>query len=263
MQYINEEKLLRINLNPTNFYVAIDFDKTITANDSTDSWDASGKLLGEEFKEKIYELYYKFAPIEQDYKISFEDKFKAMDEWYNGCMNLYCNYGLTQEKLEESINISNLIFRKGAQEFLYKMYINKIPVIILSAGIGNVIVQFLKNNNCYYDNIHIISNFFSFDENGKIKKFEGELIHTLNKTMDGKITPELAKETDGREYRLLLGDFIEDKKMIPSYEWKNTISIGFLSKKVEENVKVYKQNFDIVLTQEDATFNVVEELICI
>jgi len=105
------------------------------------------------------------------------------------------------------------------------MYINNIPVVILSAGIGNVIEQFLKNNNCYYENMHIISNFIPFDEAGNIRKYEGELIHTLNKTMEGKITQELAKKIEGREYRLLLGDFIEDKKMIPVNEWDNTISV--------------------------------------
>lgn len=261
MRYINKEKLSKINLTKTNFYVAIDFDKTITSNDSADSWDASGKTLGDEFKEKLYELYYKYGPIEQDYKISFEEKNKAMEEWYYGCMELYYKYGLTKEKLRESINKSNIFFRKGAKDFLYNMHINNIPVIILSAGIGNVIVQFLKDNECYYDDMHIISNFIPFDENGNIQKYEGELIHTLNKTMEGKITPELSSSISGREYRLLLGDFIEDKKMIPSSEWNNTISVGFLSKKVEENVEIYKQNFDIVLTQEDATFDTVEELI--
>ena len=130
MRYVNEEKISKIKLTKTNFYVAIDFDKTITASNSEDSWASSGKLLGEEFKEKLYELYYKYGPIEQDYKISFEEKYKAMDEWYYGCMNLYYKYGLTQEKLSHSIDMSNIMFRKGAQEFLHKMYTNNIPVII-------------------------------------------------------------------------------------------------------------------------------------
>ena len=36
---------------------------------------------------------------------------------------------------------------------------------------------------------------------------------------------------------------------------------GFLSRKVEENIEVYKQNFDIVLTGDDASFEVVNEII--
>lgn len=225
MKYINEEKISKIKLTKSNFYVAIDFDKTITANDSADSWDASGKMLGIEFKEKLYELYYKYGPIEQDYNISFEEKNKAMEEWYYKCMKLFYEYGLTEEKLKESIDSSNLIFRTGAKEFLKNMYTNNIPVIILSAGIGNVIKYFLQKNDCLYDNIYIISNFIAFDEKGNIKKYEGELIHTLNKTMEGKIPEEFSKKLDVREYRLLFGDFIEDKKMIPINEWCNTISV--------------------------------------
>ena len=132
MKYINKEKMARIELTKTNFYVAIDFDKTITANESADSWDASGKMLGDEFKQKLYELYYKYGPIEQDYNISYDEKYKAMDEWYSKCMNLYYEYGLTEEKLEKSIDSSNIIFRKGAKDFLKNMYVTNIPVIILN-----------------------------------------------------------------------------------------------------------------------------------
>ena len=174
MRYINKEKLKKIELNKYNFFVAIDFDKTITATDSADSWDASGKILGDEFREKLYTLYYKYGPIEQDYNISFEEKYKAMVEWYYSCMDLYYEYGLTQEIINKSIDNSRLIFRPGAKEFLSDMHINHIPVIILSAGIGNVIERFLQKNDCYYDNISIISNFIPFGEDGNIQKYEGE-----------------------------------------------------------------------------------------
>lgn len=36
---------------------------------------------------------------------------------------------------------------------------------------------------------------------------------------------------------------------------------GFLSRKVEENLEIYKQNFDIVLIGEDATFINIEEIL--
>lgn len=261
MQYINSKKLKEITLTRDNFYVAIDFDKTITATESLDSWDATGNILGEEYKEKSHENYQKYAPIELDYTISFEEKNKAMDEWYGAAMRLYYEYHLTKEKLEQSINSSKLIFRDGAKEFLADMYAKNIPVVILSAGIGNVIEQFLRNNECYYNNIHIISNFISFDKNGNMERYKQEKIHTLNKTMKGHLTKEFAKKIKDKKYRLLFGDFVEDKNMVPAEEWDRTISIGFLDKKVEENLEVFKNNFDIVLTKEDASFNVVNELI--
>ena len=53
MKYIKQEKLEKINLEANNMYVAIDFDRTITANNSTDSWDAASSLLGMELKEEF------------------------------------------------------------------------------------------------------------------------------------------------------------------------------------------------------------------
>lgn len=261
MKYIDEEKLSKIQLTKNNFYVALDFDKTLTATESTDSWDASGRILGEDFKKEINSLYDKYSPIEQSYTVSFEEKFKAMEEWYYACMELYYKFGLTEQKLQESIDTSNLIFREGAKEFLQEMHINNIPVIVLSAGIGNVIQRFLKNTNCYYDNMFIISNFIEFDSLGQMKKYDNELIHTLNKTMAGKVIPDFSREMDKREYRLLLGDFIEDKNMVPKKEWDRTISVGFLGKKINENLEVYKKNFDIVLTERDASFNMIRKII--
>lgn len=38
MIYINENKLNNINLDSNNFYVVMDFDKTMTTIDSDDSW---------------------------------------------------------------------------------------------------------------------------------------------------------------------------------------------------------------------------------
>lgn len=261
MKYINKEKLNNISLNANNFYIAIDFDRTITETKSDDSWDATGRILGENFNKKLTELYQKYRPIELDYNIKFEEKNKAMEEWYQECMNLYYEYKLTKTKLEDSINNSNLKFRYGAKEFLIEANKNNIPVIILSAGIGNVIEEFLKSNNCYFDNIFIISNFIEFDKNGNMKPFKNKLVHTINKTMEGHLPENLKKICNQKKYRLLLGDLIEDKNMIEKSDWDKTILVGFLNEKIEENLNLYKNEFDIVLTKEDANFRDLKEII--
>ena len=35
---------------------------------------------------------------------------------------------------------------------------------------------------------------------------------------------------------------------------------GFLDKSVEENLKVYRENFDVVLTEKEASFESVKEI---
>lgn len=261
MIYLNEEKLKNIKLLNNNFYIVIDFDKTLTDTKSLDSWDASGKELDIKFKEESNALYKKYAPIELDYNISFEEKNKAMEEWYYSVMELFYKYHLTSNKLEQSVKTSDLIFRSGAKEFLYEMYKQNVPVIILSAGIGNVIEQFLKLNNIYFDNINIISNIIEFDNNGDMKKNNGKLIHTLNKNVSSHITDKISQKIKDKEYILLFGDLVEDINMIEQEKLNKAITIGFLNKNIEENFDFYKKNFDVVLTKEDATFQEVKKIL--
>lgn len=262
MKYINTNKIEKFKIDPSNLYLAIDFDKTITTKESDDSWAASGRLLGEDFTKEINTLYKKYNPIELDYKIKLEEKEKAMVEWYEKCMSLYYKYHLTKEKLIESVQKSNLLFRNGVREFFQKAHKANIPIIILSAGIGNVIEQFLKENNCYFDNIFIIANFIDFDEKGKIKKFDNsKIVHTLNKTMKEKLPKSYLEKIENKTYKILIGDLKEDENMIEKGEWKTTLKIGILNNETEERLKFYQETFDIILTNEEATFNILNEII--
>ena len=171
MIYLNNKKKtnkLKEKMNKDNICVFIDYDKTITSSESEDSWatSANKKAMGEEISNNLDKYYEKYGPIELNYTIDIEEKEKYMLEWYKKSMDLYYTYHLTKEKLKECINNSHLELRKGAKDFLFKLYKNNIPVVILSAGIGNVIEQFLKKEECYYDNMTIISNFIKFDEQG-------------------------------------------------------------------------------------------------
>ena len=48
--------------------------------------------------------------------------------------------------------------------------------------------------------------------------------------------------------------------MVPKEHLENTITIGFLNDKIEENLSFYKKNYDVVLTNEEATFYEVEKI---
>lgn len=262
MKYQNTNKLEKLKINKINTYIVIDFDRTITAANSEDSWAASGKLLGKQFQKEIDEVYKLYSPIELDYTLDFKEKEKYMVEWYSKCMDLYYKYGLTKEKLETSIQSSKLIFRQGAKEILLKAYQEKIPVIILSAGIGNVIEQFLKDNNCYYDNMYIISNFIEFEDSGKMKKFDNsKIIHTLNKKMKNHLPKELNSKLKNRTYKILIGDLCEDENMVEKEMWSNTLKIGILNKNIKENLEIYQKTFDIVLTGNDANLTILNGII--
>lgn len=261
MIFINNEKLNKIKLNKSNFYVVIDFDRTITETNSCQSWNVCNSVLDDNFKKKSKELVEKYEPIEVDYTISFEEKNKAMIEWYSRSMNVFYEFHLTNQILMESVSKSNISFREGAKEFLKNMYENHIPVIIVSAGIGNVIEECLKQRNCLYENISIISNFIKFDENGNMKKYDTKIIHSLNKNMDEYLSDLDREKIQDKSYCLLVGDLVEDKTMVDSSVLEKSILVGFLNQNIKANLEVYKENFDIVLSENDGTFKVLSKLI--
>ena len=248
----------KLNLNKNNIYIVMDYDKTITCSDCADSWDAiaNPKVVGQGIRTDMDKLYKKYRPIEMDYTISKQEKSKQMEIWYSECMDLYYKYNLTKEQIKKSIQSSNIKFRRGMKEFLISLHDNNVPVIILSAGIGNTIEQFLKDNNCLFDDtMCIISNFIEFDENGKVKKFDNsKMIHTLNKTLDGHLPDEFIKKLSDRKYKILIGDLLEDIKMVDESERDTTLRIGILTKEMEneDNLKLYNETFDIVLTEEES-----------
>ena len=233
MEYVEKYEQKNIQLKPENMYVVMDFDGTITKYTKVDSWDVAGQGLGEDFKVELVRLFNKYRPIELDYKISYEDKCKAMEDWYKQCINLYYKYNLTKNDLDKSIENCGIEFRDGIKKFF----------------------EYMNTKNMY-----IISNFINFDEKGNIHKFNGEIINSTNKRLDKMQLGNWGKKLENRKYKLLLGDLIEDKNMLKLEEWDTTVTVGFIEKALE-NLPKFQDAFDIVLTNEDANYNRVMKIL--
>ena len=169
-----------------------------------------------------------------------------MTEWWQLHINLFYEYGVKEEAVKNDVRLGNMKYRNGAKEFLRKMNELNVPVIIVSAGIGNVIEEFLKLEEDLYSNIKIISNFIVF-ENGEFKGIAGEIIHALNKNVV-KLDEDSKHNLENIKNILLLGDGFADLKMISDKAKESAITVGFLDEKIEENLELYNKGFDIVLT---------------
>lgn len=256
MLYIKEERLKQISLTSHNFAVLIDFDKTMTTMDSDDSWTIiqNPKIMNPKLFIESSKLVDKYYPIEMDYTLSSKEKSSYMYDWYTKELDLYYQYDLTYDKLISCVKKGNVILRDGLKELLYSFYQNNIPVVILSAGIGNVIEEVLRLQGCLYNNITIMSNFFSFEENNLLP-FHHDIIHTCNKNI-GLLPDDVKQQIDKKDYFLLFGDYIEDIHMVPKEDLRKTLSFGFLEKNVEINFKVYQDAFDVVLTDSSSFYDV-------
>lgn len=241
-----------INLN--NLYIIIDFDHTITSKESNSSWSVldSKMVLSEEGIKECEKYKNHYLPIEKDIDIPFDKKNKMMKEWYTNHLEIFIKHKLDEKTLNLITKDKNCMeLRKDADKFLKFTYEHNIPVIIISAGITNVIENFLNANHCLYDNIYIVSNIIKF-KGGIIKGFRNSIIHSLNKTKIN-IPPKIETIVKNKTNVILLGDNVEDSLIAPKE--KNVTKIAFTDKKEE-----YKKYFDLVY-DEDASFEEIIKLI--
>lgn len=131
---------------------------------------------------------------------------------------------------------------------------NGVPVIIISAGVGNIIEQFLVKNQCNFPNIFICSNFLEYVDGKIIGVRNGNLIHSLNKNEVS--LPEQIKEKIKNRIPILLGDNIMDINMVDAD--KSVVKIGFLDEKVEERMETFLDNFDLVCTENTSYDELIE-----
>ena len=254
MQYVNTEKLNKISLNKDNFYVLMDFDRTITKGGSISCWNILNysTLLGPDFIKRRKEIHNRPKPSGDD-KIMIEyyqDKFKRY-------LELQEDFNLNDTMIENAVREIPIVFRDYAKDFLKKMYKLKIPVIIISCNIKNIIEKVLGEHNCYYDNIEIYSNYYDYSE-------QRNHIYYVTPYSKNKISfsDETNKMIENRKYVILLGDMVEDIKMVSQDKLIDTITIGFLDedKGIEINLGKYQSNFDVVLTNNSSFEDVMKIL---
>ena len=253
----NNEKLDKLKNLSDDFYVITDFDRTLTTKESEPSMGIVPKYLGGECLAKRTEIFNYYRPLELDYTIEKKEKQRIMKEWANKSFTLLSKY-LTQDIIYKALENANIHFREGAKEFLIEMNNRNIPVIIMSSGVGNIVKAFFEKEECLFNNIKIVSNFFEF-ENGKAHIDLNSIMATSNKEHK-KIPEYIRSQIEEKQNTLLFGDLIEDIKMANKEKLSNTITFGFLDANVEQNIERYNNNFDIVLT-DDNNFNDVIKIL--
>jgi hypothetical protein len=72
--------------------------------------------------------------------------------------------------------------------------------------------------------------------------------------MENHLPEKWLKKIEKKNYALLSGDLLEDLNMLPKEKRENAITIGLLENDDDVNLEKYRQNFDIVLTKQDARF---------
>ena len=245
--------------NLDNVYVVTDFDRTITNGSSQTSWSilASSDLVPKSYVSERQELYDFYRPIEISDEVDYEYKLKMMKEWFQKHIELFVKYKISKQVFEEAAtNLRIMEFRPYASEFIKYLHDNNIPLIIISAGIGNFIESFLEHNDCNFDNIYISSNKILFENDVAVGVGEN-IIHSFNKN-EVSLPDDIREKIKGRDTVILLGDQVSDLNMVDKSNHRSVYTVGFLTPKTPKESMI--SNYDIVCEETDDYLDVQNTL---
>lgn len=237
-------------------HIVVDFDQTLTGNRSRDShirnssWGVfeSTDLRPAWFTEEYLAMFIKYSPALWDETLPMEERNRQMDQWYTDTLDLARRGEMKLDDFTRAAEANIVLPREGMSDLFSIASQLKIPVIIFSAGQGDFIRSFLQYHRVLSENVHIISNFYKFDEQGIVVDYVKNIVHSLNKNEGHQVynMHELAKE---RPNVLLMGDFAHDIHMADGEKHDVVLSIGIL-KGEKEKLSAFKTVFDAVILGE-------------
>jgi HAD superfamily hydrolase (TIGR01544 family) len=251
------------------FYVVSDFDGTLTRaffrGERLISMMAvlrNGKYLSPEYARKADILYRRYNPIERNPSFPLEEKKAIMREWWSKHFRLIIKTGLHKKDLADIIETSHHRFRSGFLKFVNLLGERGIPLVVLSAsGLGEDIIKpFFKKAKVPLDNICIISNAFEWNAKGEAITIRKPIIHSLNKNVAAIKKFPSFKKIKGRNNILLLGDSLNDTRMVEGINYRNLIKVGFLNENDDNLLENYKKSYDIILLG-DPSMNFINKFI--
>jgi 5'-nucleotidase len=249
-------------------HILSDFDRTITYGLGKDGkrtptvisqLRSKPDYLGEEYVKEANKLYDTYRPIEINNSIPLKEKIEKMNEWWEKHFVLIAKSGLSLNLIKQVVKENPLQFRRSALEFFLSLHESNVPIFFITAGPGDLAEEYLKQNKIDFPEVYIVGNRYNFNKEGKAISVRIPLVHTFNKTEVTLKGAGLYDKVKDRKNVILLGDSIGDVGMIEGFDYDNLLKIGFLNEDVEKNLSRYKENFDVVITN-DGDFDFINKL---
>ena len=241
---------------PDKLQFIVDFDYTLSRAHKNGkpvdcSWGVleNYKELPSDYHKKVKSVKDKYYPVEIDPSISLEEKIPIMKEWYKEANGLLAESGAHRSWFPKMVQESDCELRDDTALMLGRLNKANIPVLVLSAGLGDLIHEIMSHFGVLHDSTFLVSNFLDYSQDGKVTGLKNpeEVIHMYNKA-ESMLKRSDCDQFSNRKNVVLLGDSLGDLKMAGGVKDPDTVlTIGFLNKNIEESLQTYKDSFDIVL----------------
>lgn len=242
-------------------------------------------VLGEEYEVKGQAVQRKYYAYEVDPSIDDVTKNIYMDEWVHKSHELLLEFRLTRSLLKEAVRRAldrkAMNLRNQVREYFDLLKAHEVPLLIFSAGIGEVLQEVLYQENILDEqklqDVTVISNKCIFADSlcddgdygispcsstkvpieatpsDVLIGFVEPMIHVYNKKASAFMERHpFFKRPDLKEKStlLMLGDSPRDVDMSEgmSFKQENTLCVGFVNDKVIERLDSYLScGFDILM----------------
>lgn len=239
-----------------SIHLILDFDHTITTPDSASTHTILYSARKLDFNRKSDEIYDKYRAIELDPSIPIKQKTKYMREWTlaNNASIVEANF--TKEEFMDLSVKAKVNIRSGTDQLCNFCKERQIPLLILSAGIGNIVLDLLTkfqlHSSC------VVSNMAQFDTQGNIAGFHDICVDAFSKGETDLSCTEYAPLVKMRRHAIIIGDGLGDVSMGDSLEHDLVFKVGFCNS--VEKLDSYLNAYDLVLSRNDG-FEAILEII--
>ena len=217
-------------------------------------------------RKMLHQLYLKY---EEDFTIDEEIRKEKINEWNTRALECMVHPNFTRDSVKKMVELKNsknqIDIKKNVAKFYEKLIELNIPIIIVSGGIKEIIIEFLKllNIKGLEDFINkkrmfFIANEFIFDENNKCIEARKDVIHGYNKSE--YVQKIVSENFPNIENVFVLGDLDTDYKSIEKLNLdkdKNVIGIGFVYYYPKD---LSNTNFDYENNQQINTFKKIYDV---
>ncbi|KAF4522008.1 hypothetical protein B566_EDAN010857 [Ephemera danica] len=213
--------------------------------------------LPEGYQASSEELYHRFHPYEVHPDLTVEEKTPYMEQWYRESEQLIAGSNISPENVRTRVETCDTRFRDGSENMFKALKHAEVPVLVFSAGVGDVVKIALEKHGMLLPNVRIISNFLHWDDKGKLSGFQGDMIHVFNKNQRALAAhEEYFSLLAHRPNVVLLGDNEGDAAMGHGVQDPAAmIKVGFLYHNREARLAKFLDQFDIVL-MDDQTMGI-------
>lgn len=257
-------KLAASMFDPTQTIVIADFDGTFTKKEVLGKKTSSlmtvlvnDKYLGPAGTKACQDLFEQYYPIELDPHLDLAEKSRLMREWWLKTTAVLQQSGVTKQMLLEVCDSPLIAWRDELLDFLELLRTQQIPLIIFSAGgFGQLAIEYLLAKAGHlHEQVRVVSNRVVFDERDALITIAEPLIHIANKTGTVLVQNQILSLRPAQRQCLLLGDTLEDVRMVEGLDFDLVHKVAFSS----HNLEHFQEKFDLVLPV-DASYRQVIEL---